>query len=389
MKKSILALLLICHCLSSWSGQEVAGGKQNQSRAPLLEGRVGDFFHKPVSGAKVVVEGTKWQTQTDEQGKFEPITVTPGIYTIRITHPQYKPLICKNFKIGKEGLFAGFELKKGSPDDTPVIRDDRPLGQFVIDEDAEPIIKVEPVYPESALKDRIEGTVSLNVNVSETGEVLNAWVAQGVREDLNHAALEAIQNFKFKPAKVKGKPVPVPLSIPFNFKLADKSSEYPFKLVNGPLTNEDISSALDYLGVQMYRFSYEIPFKHKLRLCLDRYLDGKLIDSKSTGSGPQDPGKNNVTIFKYTKDDSVQFTFSLSSAGSAKRITFNKISVKEYPSAGWIPYFDVHMQSGKKTPFYMFALSSGALKFSKDEPLDSIISKIKFVVVGSVELRLD
>jgi TonB family protein len=335
------------------------------------------------------VEGTKWQAQTDEQGKFEPLTLMPGTYTIRVTHPQYKPLICKNFKIEKGGVYAGFELKKGSPNDEPVVRDDRPLGQFVIDEDAEPIIKVEPVYPESALRDRIEGTVSLNVYVSESGEVLNAWVAQGVRDDLNHAALDAIQNFKFKPAMVKGKPVSVPITIPFNFKIADKSSEFPLNQANGSLTNDDIVSALNYLGIQMYRFSYEIPFKHRVSYSLERYIDGKRLNFENTGYGATQPGKCNITLFKYIKTDSVLFTLRLVTGGYIRAFNFSRYSVGGYPSSSWIPFPNLHIQSGRKVPVCVYVLSQGALSVKPDEPLESIISKNNLVFVVSAELRLE
>lgn len=60
----------------------------------------------------------------------------------------------------------------------------------------------------------------LLVQVNEEGDVLAANITEGVRDDLNRAALEAVQFFKFKPAKVKGKPVAVAVPVPIDFKLA-------------------------------------------------------------------------------------------------------------------------------------------------------------------------
>jgi TonB family protein len=389
MKKSILTLLLICYPCHSWAGQQNPGSKEKQVKEPYLAGRVVDFFSKPISGAKVIIEGTKWEAQTDAQGQFEPFTLIPGTYAIRVTHPQYKPLICKDFALTKGGKHASFMLKRGSPNDNPVIRDDRPQGQFVIDEDAEPIEKVEPVYPESALRDKVEGTVSLNVYVNAMGEVVNAWVGQGVREDLNHAALEAIQEFKFKPAKVKGKPVWVDVTIPFNFRLADKSSSFPLKEIEGPLTPEDIKQALGFLGVEMERFTYEIPYKHRVKFWIDQYLDGKPIKSRGMLGGSPQPGKCSILLFKYQKDDSVRYTISLAGGSGRSILSFDKISIKGYSASG-VPQLPAsNLQSGMKVPVYVYALPSRGVSFNLGDPLAQIIARIKFVIVISAELQLE
>jgi TonB family protein len=389
MTKSLLTVILFCCCLNPWGEQPA--NKQEKLKPPFVKGMVIDFVTRsPINGARLSIEGTKWETYTDHKGEFELEEWKPGTYSVRITHAGYKPLLCKNFQMREGGLYASFVLKVGSPNDKPLVRDDRPLGQFVIDEDAEPIERIEPVYPESALRDKVEGTVLLNVYVNEEGEVVTAWVGQGVRDDLNRAAMEVIQYFKFKPAKVRGRPVGVPVTIPFTFKLADRSTAFPLKLAEGALTAEDIASALDYLGVHMYRFTYELPYKHKLTLSLDKYLDGKLKDSKSTRIGTSQPGKHDIAIFKYEKSDSIQFTVKVAAgSGVYKSITFGKISVKGFPSTVWSPFSNVQMQSGIKAPFSAFILSSEGVRVTPREPLESIVSKNKFVIVASVELQLE
>jgi len=390
MNNIVFILALLCCYLIPWQGQSATAIAQRQEVQPFFKGVVFDFVTKaPIRGAKVEVEGTQLRATSDEKGEFEIRGWTPGVYTIRVTHPEYKPLIRKNWEIHKGGVHAGLVLKSGTPNDKPLVVDMRPRGQFVIDEDAEPIERREPVYPESALKDKTEGTVLLWVSVNEEGEVPYAWVSEGVREDLNRAALETVQHFKFKPAKVKGKPVAVMVTIPFVFKLADKSSSFPLELTGGPLTNEDILSALNYLGVQMYRFTYRLPFKHQLRLSLDQYLDGKLKDSKSTRVGTSPPGLHNVTLFKYVKEDSVQFTVRIGAGADVGSITFDKISMKGFPSVAWFPLLGAQMQSGTKTPFCALVLNPWGMQLAVREPLENIISKNKLVVVAAVELRLE
>ena len=391
MKKSILALTLLCCCFCSWAGQEGVGVVQKQLKAPFLKGSVGDFAKRsPISGASVVIEETGQRATTDEKGTFQFEGLPLGSYTIRITHPQYRSLIHKNYQVSREGgAYHSFVMKSGKENDAPLVIDNKPKGQFVIDEDAEIIEQREPVYPLAARKEKVEGTVVLWVGVGENGEVTYAWFKEGLnRKDLFEASMEAIQYFKFKPAKVKGKPVEVMVTVPFNFKLADKSTEFPVSQASGPLTNDDIVSALDYLGIQTYRFSYEIPFKHRVSYSLERYIDGQRANFENTGYGATQPGKCNITLFKYIKADSVLFTLRLVTGGYIRVFNFSRYSVAGFPSSSWIPFPNLRMQSEKKVPVCAYVLTQGALGVKFDEPLESIISKNKLVFVVSAELQL-
>jgi TonB family protein len=392
MKKSIIALVLLCYCFCSWAGQEGVGTVKKQWKEPFLAGYVGDFVKRsPISGVSVFLEGTSLRTTADANGQFHFEGLTPGSYTFRFTHPEYRTLIHKNRQILKEGGgYFSFTMKSGKESDPPLVFDDKPKGQFVIDEDAEILEQREPVYPMTALKEKVEGTVVLWVGVGEEGEALYAGFKEGLnRKDLIEASMEAIQYFKFKPAKVKGKPVEVMVTVPFNFKLADKSTEFPLNQVKGPLTNDDIVSALDYLGIQTYRFSYEIPFKHRVSYSLERYIDGKRANFENTGYGATEPGKCNITLFKYIKADSVLFTLRLVTGGYIRVFNFSRYPVGGYPSSSWMPFLNLHIQSHKKVPVCAYVLSQGALGVKPDESLESIVAKNKLVFVISAELVLE
>jgi len=62
------------------------------------------------------------------------------------------------------------------------------------------IKRVEPTYPPSALKDRIEGTVRLMVTVGKGGSASSTTVVKGVRPDIDSAATEALKLWKFAPS---------------------------------------------------------------------------------------------------------------------------------------------------------------------------------------------
>jgi TonB family protein len=79
----------------------------------------------------------------------------------------------------------------------------------------------EPAYPPAGLSMRMEGSVTVNALVSETGEVLQTTVVRGVNGALgfNKAAEAAVRKWKFSPAEKGGVKVRVWKPITVNFKL--------------------------------------------------------------------------------------------------------------------------------------------------------------------------
>jgi protein TonB len=74
-------------------------------------------------------------------------------------------------------------------------------------------------YPEFAKKAGIEGRVFVQFVVDEQGNVQNPQVTRGVHKLLDKAAVEAVQEMKFKPGKQRGKAVKVQMSLPVTFRL--------------------------------------------------------------------------------------------------------------------------------------------------------------------------
>ena len=73
----------------------------------------------------------------------------------------------------------------------------------------EPVFKTEinySVYPQ-AQQDGIEGKLKLRFTVSETGEVTQVDVLQGIDPGLDAAVVAAAKQWRFKPAMACGKPV--------------------------------------------------------------------------------------------------------------------------------------------------------------------------------------
>jgi protein TonB len=85
----------------------------------------------------------------------------------------------------------------------------------------EPIYSPNPTYPPLAARQRISGTVSLDVLVGENGTVQDIKVLSGIKPDfgLDAAAAAAVRTWRFKPATKGGVRVKVRITQRIRFKL--------------------------------------------------------------------------------------------------------------------------------------------------------------------------
>ena len=78
---------------------------------------------------------------------------------------------------------------------------------FSLDQQYQPLSRVEPEYPEQALMDYIEGYVILQYDITETGSVENPLVLEASPPKVfDQSAINAVKQFKYLPQYVEGKP---------------------------------------------------------------------------------------------------------------------------------------------------------------------------------------
>lgn len=114
----------------------------------------------------------------------------------------------ENERGGKETLLQDQSAKKQPP--SAMVEYDQP---------PEMVKQFQPDYPSEALKEKLEGTVWINMWIDEAGKVVETKVAKSENDVFNNAAKEAAMRWVFKPASAKGKPVAVWVTVPFRFKL--------------------------------------------------------------------------------------------------------------------------------------------------------------------------
>ncbi len=87
-----------------------------------------------------------------------------------------------------------------------------------VDEKPHPVHFVTPDYPEDALNSKTKGVVLLKFIVNVDGSVSDVTVLKGP-EAFHKSATDAASQWRFRPAKHRGKVVPVWIRMPMNFSL--------------------------------------------------------------------------------------------------------------------------------------------------------------------------
>ena len=81
------------------------------------------------------------------------------------------------------------------------------------------IRKVEPDYTEKALKAKLQGVVTLAVEVWQDGKTHNIRVLRGLGMGLDEKAIEAVEQWVFEPGRKNGQPVKVAAQIRVSFRI--------------------------------------------------------------------------------------------------------------------------------------------------------------------------
>lgn len=104
----------------------------------------------------------------------------------------------------------------GSPEELPILN----KGQLSF-EGIQAFLTENIKYPETAIKDKIEGKVFVEFWIDTAGFTHEHKIVKGVREDLDNEALRVAKLIKFdEPAKNRGKPISMFFTLPISFDLS-------------------------------------------------------------------------------------------------------------------------------------------------------------------------
>jgi TonB family protein len=125
---------------------------------------------------------------------------------------------------GENSNVEGGAFVSGTGMDDAVKREDdiEPAPFRPVEKEPKIVKRVEPKYPEAAIRAGIEGMVVLNVWVDRLGRVRKTVVLKSTAPILDASAREAAMLWVFSPGIMQHNPVSVWVSIPFYFRLGGK-----------------------------------------------------------------------------------------------------------------------------------------------------------------------
>jgi periplasmic protein TonB len=81
------------------------------------------------------------------------------------------------------------------------------------------IERVNPRYPDIARRTRVQGTVVMTAWINEQGNVVDTDIVRSLNTLCDQSAMEAVRQWKFKPAMLDGQAVPVKMHVTITFSL--------------------------------------------------------------------------------------------------------------------------------------------------------------------------
>jgi protein TonB len=108
----------------------------------------------------------------------------------------------------------------GTPGGTVGGTGDEPIRITAAVQQPQLIKKVEPPYPEIARRTKIQGVVILEAVITKEGNVEEVKVLRSLHPMMDQAAINAVKQWKYKPAMLNGRPVKVYFTVTVNFKLS-------------------------------------------------------------------------------------------------------------------------------------------------------------------------
>jgi periplasmic protein TonB len=134
-------------------------------------------------------------------------------------------LMC-TFTVGSAGIARADDVSNKGVDSAKIVDKSLPSPDEFIAIDDSPVLENQPqvVYPDSARKANVKGSVWVKVLVDKQGSVKRALIAKGSGKKVGfeEAALAAAKQATWKPAMIDKKPVAVWVSYEIKFALEDE-----------------------------------------------------------------------------------------------------------------------------------------------------------------------
>jgi len=212
-----------------------------QSQTISISGKVIDPSGAVIPGVLVKIKGdrTELSATTDATGAFAFPQALPEGYRLEASLPGFKTNVItfrlepgttwrENVYLSLAGLNTSVEVSASRPTPVPSPATTLPPGKappLRVGGDisqAQLIYQQKPQYPAAARAAGLQGEILIQAIIGRDGSVMNPVVVNGnVDAGLAQAALQAVSQWRYKPAMLNAQPVEILTTISVNFTLVD------------------------------------------------------------------------------------------------------------------------------------------------------------------------
>jgi protein TonB len=146
---------------------------------------------------------------------LQPPQLTPTLRPVRVVEPPPPAAAGSGLPELLARASSGFPPSLGQPESPPA-----PSRPVRLPEEALRVLHlVKPEYPLIARRARLEGKVILDVHIDEEGHVTDIEVLKRAPLGLTEAAVEAVKQWRYEPARIGDRAVPAVVAVRVNYVL--------------------------------------------------------------------------------------------------------------------------------------------------------------------------
>jgi len=161
--------------------------------------------------------------------------------------------------------------------------------------------------------------------------------------------------------------------------------DYSIEKVDHSLSDRDIESCFEVLGLRFERFRCMIPKRSGLNFSSQQYIKGRERRGEASGIIYVDKGLQELTLFMKQESDSISFSAQTTSGGAG----CGSASIEDYSGKtwGWIPI--KKLSQTEKQPIFFYAANAGSIKgFATDRiDIEALVNKYDFAMVIYVSIE--
>ncbi len=170
-----------------------------------------------------------------------------------------------------------------------------------------------------------------------------------------------------------------------SLSMSCKQDDYAIEKVTQPLSNDEVVSAFNALGLTIVRFDCMLPQRTGIHISSEQFVDGKPSGAKGGGTLYVDKGLQKLLLFKKEREDKTA-EFSFRRRGSS--IGCGQASHEGYGARAY-GSIDINGLTPDKQPIYVYAANKDGIEGFSSDPVDveALAAKYEFMLVIYISLE--